>query len=83
LGRHLHAPLTAGILVAGPVSGWLSDRYGARPFATGGMIGAAISFGLLMALPVNFNFWLFGLVLFVNGLASGLFMGAEHRGHHE
>ena len=67
-------PLTAGILVAGPVSGFLSDRYGARPFATGGMIGAAISFGLLMALPVNFNFWLFGLVLFVNGLASGLFM---------
>ena len=31
-------PLTAGFLAAGPVSGWLSDRYGARPFATGGMV---------------------------------------------
>jgi MFS family permease len=30
-------PLTAGFLIAGPVSGWLSDRFGARPFATGGM----------------------------------------------
>ena len=67
-------PLTAGILAVGPVSGWLTDRYGARPFATGGMIGAAISFALLIALPVNFNFLVFGPVLFVNGLASGLFM---------
>ncbi len=67
-------PLTAGILVAGPISGWLSDRYGARPFATGGMIGSAASFGLLMALPVNFNFLYFGPVLFFNGLAPALFM---------
>jgi MFS family permease len=29
-------PLIGGFLVAGPVSGWLSDRFGARPFATGG-----------------------------------------------
>ena len=27
-------PLTLGFLVAGPVSGWLSDRYGARLFGT-------------------------------------------------
>jgi MFS family permease len=40
-------PLTIGFLVAGPISGILSDRYGARPFATGGMIGAAVSFALL------------------------------------
>src|SRR6185295_3138016 len=40
-------PLIAGFLIAGPVSGWLSDRYGARPFATGGMLLAALSFGLL------------------------------------
>src|SRR5205085_145126 len=37
-------PLTAGFLIAGPLSGFLSDRYGARPFATGGMVLAAISF---------------------------------------
>src|SRR5579875_2416551 len=49
-------PLTAGFLLAGPASGFLSDRYGARPFATGGMILAAISFLLLESLPVDFNY---------------------------
>ena len=39
-------PLTFGFLLAGPVSGSLSDRYGARPFATGGMLAAAVSFFL-------------------------------------
>jgi MFS family permease len=48
-------PLTAGILIAGPVSGYLSDRFGARPFATGGMLGVALSFLLLMLLPVDFS----------------------------
>ena len=67
-------PLTAGILVAGPASGWLTDRYGARPFATGGMIGAAAASGLLIAMPVNFSFLFFGPVLFLNGLAAGLFI---------
>src|SRR3954447_19552315 len=43
-------PLTVGFLVGGPVSGWLSDRYGARPFATGGMLIAGLSFGLLLLL---------------------------------
>ena len=47
-------PLIAGFLVAGPASGWLSDRYGARPFATGGMLLAALSFALLIVLPVDF-----------------------------
>ena len=37
-------PLTVGMLVAGPASGYLSDRFGARWFATGGMLGAALSF---------------------------------------
>jgi MFS family permease len=73
-------PLTAGILVAGPISGWLSDRYGARPFATGGMLGSAVSFGLLMVLPVNFSFAYFGPLLFVSGLAGGLFMSPNTAG---
>ena len=67
-------PLTAGILVAGPASGWLSDRYGARPFATGGMLGSAASFALLMIMPVNFSYMLLGPVLFLGGLSAGLFM---------
>src|SRR6185295_16452310 len=66
-------PLTAGFLVAGPISGWLSDRYGARPFATGGMIAAAASFGLLMLLPADFSFAVFGSLLLLNGIGMGLF----------
>jgi MFS family permease len=66
-------PLTVGFLVAGPISGILSDRFGARPFATGGMLGAALSFGLLEVLPVNFGYVWFGLLLLLMGLAMGLF----------
>jgi len=66
-------PMTAGFLVAGPISGWLSDRYGARPFATGGMILAAGTFGLLTLLPANFSYPFFALLLLANGLAMGLF----------
>ena len=66
-------PLTAGFLVAGPVSGYLSDRFGARPFATGGMLMAAASFGLMELLPINFSYIWFALLLLANGLAMGLF----------
>jgi MFS family permease len=66
-------PLTAGFLIAGPVSGALSDRYGPRPFATGGLLVAAGAFTGLLLLPVNFPYWLFGLIIFCNGLGSGLF----------
>jgi len=66
-------PLTAGFLLAGPVSGWLSDRFGARPFATGGMVVAAGSFWLLEILPVNFAYWQFALILLLNGIGMGLF----------
>ncbi|MGH2860168.1 MAG: MFS transporter [Solirubrobacteraceae bacterium] len=71
-------PLIAGILIAGPLSGWLSDRYGARPFATGGMIVATISFALLALLPVNFSYVWFALILLLNGLGMGLF-GSPNR----
>jgi MFS family permease len=66
-------PLTVGFLVAGPVSGWLSDRYGARAFATGGMLISAASFGLLMLLPADFSFPVFAFVIFLNGVGVGLF----------
>jgi MFS family permease len=66
-------PLTLGMLVAGPTSGYLSDRLGARPFATGGMLGAALSFVLLLLLPTDFSYPLFALVLALNGISMGLF----------
>jgi EmrB/QacA subfamily drug resistance transporter len=66
-------PLTVGMLIAGPTSGYLSDRFGARPFATGGMIGAAISFGLLLLLPIDFSYPVLALILALNGISMGLF----------
>jgi MFS family permease len=66
-------PLTVGLLAAGPVSGYLSDRFGSRPFATAGMLASAASFGLLLALPVDFPYLLFALVLGLTGISMGLF----------
>jgi MFS family permease len=71
-------PLTLGFLIAGPLSGILSDHYGARPFATGGMIGTAICFGVLELLPIDFPYWLFAILLFVMGLAMSAF-GSPNR----
>jgi MFS family permease len=73
-------PLTAGFLIAGPISGWLSDRFGARPFSTGGMIVAAASFVLLEQLPVNFTYWQFAVILLLNGLGMGLFASPNRAG---
>jgi len=73
-------PLTVGFLLAGPISGYLSDRFGARPFATGGMLVAALSFGLLELLPVNFTYWQFAGVLLLNGIGMGLFASPNRAG---
>jgi MFS family permease len=84
-------PLTLGFLIAGPTSGILSDRFGARPFATGGMLGTAICLALLEFLPVDFPYWGFAIVLFLTGLTMAAFgspnragvmnsLPAQHRG---
>ncbi len=66
-------PLTIGFVIAGPVSGWLSDRYGAKLLATGGLVVMALSFVGLLLIPVNFTYWTFALLLLANGIGSGLF----------
>lgn len=73
-------PLIAGFLVAGPASGWLSDHCGARPFATGGMVLAALSFLLLIELPVSFSYPWFALILLLNGIGMGLFASPNSAG---
>ncbi|HEX9124654.1 MAG TPA: MFS transporter [Actinomycetota bacterium] len=73
-------PITGGFLLAGPAAGWLSDRYGARPFATGGMVLAAATFGLLMLLPANFSYPAFALLLLLNGVGFGLFAAPNTTG---
>ncbi len=66
-------PLTVGFLVAGPLSGFLSDQFGARPFATGGMLLVAVAFIGLTRLPVIFAYPLFALTILLAGVGSGLF----------
>jgi MFS family permease len=73
-------PLTLGFLIAGPVSGRLSDRFGARPFATGGMLAAALAFLLLEMLPVDFAYSAFASLLLLMGLAMGLFSAPNQMG---
>ena len=73
-------PLTVGFLIAGPVSGWLSDRHGARLFATGGMVIAAATFVGFMLLPVDFSYPWFAVLLLVNGLGMGLFAAPNRAG---
>jgi MFS family permease len=66
-------PLTIGMLIAGPASGYLSDRFGARGFATGGMVAAAGSFAALTFLPVDFSYPVFAAILAFNGISMGMF----------
>jgi MFS family permease len=87
----LMLPLTAGFLIAGPLSGYLSDRYGARVFATAGMLGTALAFALLEMLPIDFSYGGFAAILLLMGLSMGCFaspnraavmnsLPPEHRG---
>jgi MFS family permease len=66
-------PLTLGFLVAGPVSGYLSDRFGARAFATGGLLLMAVSFLALLFVPVDFPYPVFAVIVFANGVGQGMF----------
>ncbi|WP_022882111.1 MFS transporter [Gryllotalpicola ginsengisoli] len=71
-------PITIGFLIAGPLSGTLSDRFGARFFATAGLIVVAITFVLLLLIPTDFNYAAFAVITFFNGIGSGMF-GAPNR----
>jgi Arabinose efflux permease len=66
-------PFMVGFVVSGPISGRLSDKYGARPFATGGMLLSGAMYAVMMAFPANFSYWPFAAVMFVQGIGGGLF----------
>jgi MFS family permease len=73
-------PLTVGFLIAGPISGFISDRRGARELATGGMIMSAVSFTLLAFLPIDFSFPVFAGILLLMGLSMGAFASPNRAG---
>jgi MFS family permease len=66
-------PLLVGFILMGPISGYLSDRFGARLFSTAGMLIQVFGFLGLTLLPANFNYVVFAILLFVLGCGSGLF----------
>ena len=66
-------PITVGFLLAGPVAGALSDRYGARPLTVGGMALMVVSFLALVMIPVDFDYRVFALLIFLNGVGGGIF----------
>jgi EmrB/QacA subfamily drug resistance transporter len=84
-------PLSIGTAITGPLSGWLSDKHGARLFATLGMIIIGITFIAFTFLPSNFDYLPFAAILFVMGIGNGVFFSPntasimnsvppEHRG---
>ena len=66
-------PLTIGFLLSAPLSGILSDRFGAKAFTIGGALVAAVTFLILAFLPVDFRYWQFALLVGINGFGTGLF----------
>ena len=66
-------PLTIGFLIAGPLSGYLSDRHGARILSTAGLLVFAGSFVGLLFVPTDFHYWIFAMLVLLNGVGGGLF----------
>jgi MFS family permease len=66
-------PMTVGFLLSAPLAGILSDKLGTRVFASVGMLITAGTFGLLVMLPVNFNYLAFAGILVINGIGMGMF----------
>ena len=66
-------PLTLGFLIVGPLAGWMSDRHGARLFATTGLVVSGAAFLLLETLPINFSYVGFAALIFLFAVGMGLF----------
>lgn len=66
-------PLTIGFFISGPLTGALSDRFGARGFATIGMVVFGSSFVGLLFVPIVFPYWVFAILIALNGIGTGMF----------
>ena len=81
-GPYGYDPLTAGImlapfgaafLVVGPISGHLSDRYGARYLATAGLLVSAVGLLGLCTVVSTTPYWILAVYMALMGGGSGLF----------
>ena len=66
-------PLSAGFVTMGPISGTLSDKYGARGLASLGMAITCATFLGLAFLPYNFIYFEFAVLIYVQGIGMGMF----------
>ena len=66
-------PFLLGFVAMGPLSGWLSDRMGARLLSTVGVGIVAAAFLSLSFLPYDFQYPVFGSMIFVMGVGGGMF----------
>jgi MFS family permease len=82
-GALLLDAVTAGILLipfsiafvsVGPLSGYLSDRFGARSFSTGGLVISAVAFAWFSTLPANVPYTVFVLPMILAGIGGGMFV---------
>lgn len=66
-------PMMVGFVIFGPISGYLSDKYGARAFSTLGMLITAATFFALATLNYNFDYLTFALIISFMGVGGGMF----------
>ncbi|MGZ4928409.1 MAG: MFS transporter, partial [Halobacteriota archaeon] len=67
------APFGAAFLVVGPISGHLSDRYGARYLATAGLLVSAVGLLGLCTVVSTTPYWVLAVWMAFMGGGSGLF----------
>jgi len=67
-------PMTIGVLVMGPVSGILSDRYGQRLFIALGSAIVAVTFIGMAFMPFDVPYEYLAIALFFQGVGAGMFV---------
>jgi EmrB/QacA subfamily drug resistance transporter len=67
------APFGAAFLVVGPISGHLSDRYGARYLATAGLLVSTVGLLGLCTVVSTTPYWVLAVWMALMGGGSGLF----------
>jgi EmrB/QacA subfamily drug resistance transporter len=66
-------PVSASLATFGPVSGWLSDRYGPRPFLIAGLVTSALGFLWLATIGPDESFLGLTPPLILVGAGMGMF----------
>ena len=67
-------PFAVAFVTVGPLSGYLSDRYGARGFTTAGMLVSAAAYFLFAALPKDVAYGTLVIPMILAGAGGGMFV---------